>query len=631
MWLAPLLLVAGVINVVNLAGTPQRIDDEGTYTAQAWAVDTLGELAHYTYWYDHPPLGWIQIAGYAQVTGAFERYDVSVIAAREAMVVAALISTGLVFWLCRRLRLGRPAAALAAGLFALSPLAIQYHRTVYLDNVATVWLLLALILATARHRQLAGFAASAACLGVAVLSKETYLLAIVPVAWVMIRQSHPSTRRYTLAVAGSVLGLIGISYLLLATVKGELFPGPDRVSLMGGVAFQLGGRASSGLATEAGSQISRTLSQWWHLDPVFITLGLLCAVIGIGIRRVRPFAVIVVALVLFMFRPGGYLPVPYVIMLLPLAAVAVAGVAHAAVERLRAGAGIRRAQGVAGILVLLAGGVVAVPVWGSLYAGQLTADLDRPSVEAQQWVARNVGKDQRLLVDDAMWVDLVRSGFARENVIWYYKLDTDSQVIAQSPNGWKDSDWIITTDSMRTFPDQFPQVKAAIANSTVVASFGSGQQRVDVRQIHAEGLAAGERADRALRTERAAVGAELAANPRLTLTPSARAQLRAGQVDSRVMLALAQQVMQTTLTITDFPAEDGTDGTYRRSALVTAVDGRPAVTGTDAARRITAWTSGLTGPFGHPAVTAADNGMTITYPLGEPENLLDPSLSKGTR
>ncbi|WP_158277089.1 hypothetical protein [Serinibacter arcticus] len=33
---------------------PQFIDDEGTYTAQAYAVERLGELTHYTYWYDHP-------------------------------------------------------------------------------------------------------------------------------------------------------------------------------------------------------------------------------------------------------------------------------------------------------------------------------------------------------------------------------------------------------------------------------------------------------------------------------------------------------------------------------------------------------------------------------------------------
>jgi hypothetical protein len=50
------------VRLINLGGSPQRVDDEGTYVAQAYAVSRLGDLSHYTYWYDHPPLGWIQIA-----------------------------------------------------------------------------------------------------------------------------------------------------------------------------------------------------------------------------------------------------------------------------------------------------------------------------------------------------------------------------------------------------------------------------------------------------------------------------------------------------------------------------------------------------------------------------------------
>lgn len=61
-WLLPVLAVTAAVLVVGLEGNPQRIDDEGTYAAQAWSVFHLGGLTHYTYWYDHPPLGWIQIA-----------------------------------------------------------------------------------------------------------------------------------------------------------------------------------------------------------------------------------------------------------------------------------------------------------------------------------------------------------------------------------------------------------------------------------------------------------------------------------------------------------------------------------------------------------------------------------------
>jgi len=40
-----------------------RTDAEGTLVADAWAIQH-GTLAHYTYIYDHPPLGWIQMAAW---------------------------------------------------------------------------------------------------------------------------------------------------------------------------------------------------------------------------------------------------------------------------------------------------------------------------------------------------------------------------------------------------------------------------------------------------------------------------------------------------------------------------------------------------------------------------------------
>src|SRR5690606_3046573 len=63
------LLLCGVLLVAillvqgwNISAYPTLSDDEGTYLAQAWAVQEGRGLAHYTYWYDHPPLGWIQLA-----------------------------------------------------------------------------------------------------------------------------------------------------------------------------------------------------------------------------------------------------------------------------------------------------------------------------------------------------------------------------------------------------------------------------------------------------------------------------------------------------------------------------------------------------------------------------------------
>jgi hypothetical protein len=73
----------------------------------------------------------------------------------------------------------------------------------------------------------------------------------------------------------------------------------------------------------------------------------------------------------------------------------------------------------------------------------------------------------------------------------------------------------------------------------LIARFGSGNQRVEVRAVALAGAAryrAELAADRAARWRS---GAELARNPRLTMRGAARRQLAAGQVDPRVMAAVA--------------------------------------------------------------------------------------------
>ncbi|TDN46273.1 4-amino-4-deoxy-L-arabinose transferase-like glycosyltransferase [Curtobacterium flaccumfaciens] len=620
-WVLPVVAIAALAQAWNTGGTPQRIDDEGTYTAQAWAITHLGELTHYTYWYDHPPLGWIQIAGYTSLTGAFARYPFAVEAAREAMVFFAAVSAVLVFVLGRRLGMSRPASAVAVLVFGLSPLALQYHRTVYIDNVATPWLLAAFVLVLNRRQQLAGFVGAAACLGIAVLSKETYLLALPFIVWMAVRRADPSTRRYTLSVAGAVLAVIGGGYLLLAAVKGELLPSPGKVSLLEGVTYQLGSRQASGSLFTGGSLANEAAAQWWALDPVFIVLGSAAAVVGLFLRRVRPLAAMLVFLLVFMFRPNGYLPVPYVIMLVPLGALLVAFVAERAVlavtgrtafrARNRVRGASRRVLGGAWALVTAAALVVAVPLWGSQLRGFLVTDLDRPMAQAENWIGDNVDKRSRMLVDDAMWVDLVNDGFARDNVVWYYKLDTDGAVERQSPNGWKDSDYVVTTDSMRTGGNSSSDVRQAIENSTTVASFGTGDQQVDVRQINSEGQAAAQRAIDRAADERKTLGTQLADNPALEADAGTRSQFRAGQVDSRAMIALGQVLADRSVRVDRFTPLTGEDGqTFRRVVL--------HASSAEAATRTEATLDAVSSAFRPASVERDGTTLTVVFPTTDP-------------
>src|ERR1700722_5795925 len=177
--LAILLIIVGLATAWNLEGFPARVDDdEGTYVAQAWAIIYQHTLTHYSYWYDHPPLGWIQIAAFAWVTDGFDRVADAVYVGREFMWCLTLVGCVLVYALCRRLGLRQATSAVAVLLFGLSPIAQYFHRMVWLDNIETVWVPAALVAATSATAVAGAVAGwgpavrTGICTAFAVLSKE---------------------------------------------------------------------------------------------------------------------------------------------------------------------------------------------------------------------------------------------------------------------------------------------------------------------------------------------------------------------------------------------------------------------------------------------------------------------------
>jgi len=605
-----MLAIAAVATALNSGSASARIDAEGTATAEAYAVDHFGELTRYLYTYDHPPLGWLQLAGYARLTGAFDRHAVAVLAGREAMVVYTLVSVLLLWALARRLGLSRPAATAAGLIFALSPLAVQFHRTVYLDNVATPWLLAAFLLALARRHQQALFAASAACFGVAVLSKETFLLALPFLIWTMLRGARPPARVQALWIASQVLLLIGINVALLPLVNGELFPSADRPSLLGGIAYQLGARAGSGSVLDAGSGISRTLQSWVVLDPVLIVLGLLAAIAALAIARLRIVAALTLALIVVMFRPGGYLPGQYVIILLPFGALLIAAVTERAVHLIRT-----RGEWWRPIAWTVAAGmalVVAVPVWTAQLHGQFARQPDSSLRSAEQWVDSNLDRDQRLIVGDALWVDLYRAGWARDDLVSSAAIGSDPAVDGRYPRGWKDFDYVVATTAMRDSGSGSVAATRAIANSRAVASFGSGAAAVQVRRIEPQGTQKAITDAAAARRARSDAGAQLAQNPGLRTSPTTARLLSAGRVDERITLALGAAITATPVAVQDFPALRAESGPLHR-VLITAFGDDPAVRDGRLSASARAFVVSLTGEFAPLSARAADGGVLVTY------------------
>lgn len=115
-------VLAGLVGVVHAWGSgrfPAFSDDEGIYVSQAWAVEKLHALAPYTYRYDHPPLGWILLAGWARLVPTFGASLYSIAEARRFILAVVITSACLLYVIARRLALRRVFAAFAVLLFGL--------------------------------------------------------------------------------------------------------------------------------------------------------------------------------------------------------------------------------------------------------------------------------------------------------------------------------------------------------------------------------------------------------------------------------------------------------------------------------------------------------------------------------
>ncbi|MEU6324742.1 glycosyltransferase family 39 protein [Streptomyces sp. NPDC047009] len=498
-----LLAVMLVVQGWNIAGYPTLSDDEGTYLAQAWAVQQGRGLAHYTYWYDHPPLGWIQIALLSRLPAAISPGSMTVGTMRILMLGISGVSAVLVYVLGRRLSLPRWAAGLGMALLGLSPLAVVLSREIFLDNIAVTWLLLAFCLAASPSRHLwhhfgAGLAAAAA-----VLTKETMFVVLPALFVTMWRHSHRDTRKFALTGAVTACALIGFSYPLFALLKGELFPGAGHVSLWDGITYQMS-RPGSGFILDGRSGSYGVLHSWLYYDRVLPLGGLAGALLllltrrwSVTARALAGPALTVAVLAAVALRPNGYLPAMYIIGALPFLALVLAGgtasVVHAVVRRWRADSKSRYLTGgryALATVLALAAGTYVVPHWYDGDRTAVTADANKPYRQASHWMSTRVAdpEDTRVLVDDALWLDLVHAGYRPGlGAIWFYKADLDPAVTRTMPRGWRDIDYVVASPTVRRDAKDLPNVRAAIQHSTPVATFGTGPDRIEIRQIQAVG------------------------------------------------------------------------------------------------------------------------------------------------
>jgi hypothetical protein len=194
---------------------------------------------------------------------------------------------------------------------------------------------------------------------------------------------------------------------------------------------------------------------------------------------------------------------------------------------------------IAGVLFSAAALIVAGSLMLTLYGHSASAVAprghgERPAPggdqaardQAAAWVAAQIGRTTIVSADPAMCRVLEAHGVSPRDLHELGPETTNPLLSAV----------IVATPVVRA---QFGTLLNSAYAPAVLASFGSGGQRIEIREIAPHGTAAYRSMLAADLAERKSTAAELLRSSRISVSPTARERLSAGRVDSRLEIAVA--------------------------------------------------------------------------------------------
>ncbi|MGH3234807.1 MAG: hypothetical protein ACRDOH_16455 [Streptosporangiaceae bacterium] len=160
--------------------------------------------------------------------------------------------------------------------------------------------------------------------------------------------------------------------------------------------------------------------------------------------------------------------------------------------------------------------------------------------QAAVWIGQQVGSSILVGCDPEMCDELQNSAFPAGQL-------NELQPSAPDPLG---SVLVVATPVIR---NQFGARLASVYAPLVIASFGSGAERVDIRYVTPENSAAAFESQLAAdRRDRIAAGEQLLTNQRIQASAAVRQALLAGQVDPRLLITLSTLAHQMPLHLVAF-------------------------------------------------------------------------------
>lgn len=450
-----------------------------------------GQLWPYAYGYGHPPVAWMQIAAWVQLTGGFFTFGNAINSGRVFMLLYALASTLLVYLIVRRFGGSRSAALLAMIIFSLSPLSITYQRQVLLDNIATFWLLVSLYLLVVGNSRLVYIVLSAIALGISILSKEVMVLFIPGMIYAVWLHTTQFQRKFAIVAFTYSIIAVASAFILLALLKGELLPTGwlpwDRNQHLS--LFQTFFDQTKRTQTEG--SFAQSFSNWWYGDKLLIAGSILATafnlLMGWWNRKQLLLALLAISFWILLIR-GGVVLSFYLIPLIPLMAINMAMAVHTIMNWVGR---LVRLDVVRVVLIL--GVIAAIMPYDVTHAGVIyTQHPTSAQDQAITWVRQHVPHNDFIVINSYLYMDLrgdggtgVGDGSTYPYAHVYQNVATDPAIrealLGHNPDR---IDYIIADSGMisdiQTQPALYGFLAKALNSSIIDAQFSTPDENSDI-------------------------------------------------------------------------------------------------------------------------------------------------------
>ncbi len=473
-----------VLQALNIFNAPAYSVDEGNSMSNAWAI-LHGMITPYAYTYNHPPLGWIQIAAWVQLTGGLSSFGNAINSGRVLMLLLAGASSLLLYLIASHLSGSRSAALLAVLIYTLSPLSLLYRREVLLDNIGIFWLLLSLSLITAGKSKQRTFVMAAIALGIAILSKGMLVLFVPAMLYAVWLYATPFQRKFSLLVFLYITFAVSSTFILLALLKGELVP-PGVFPWDKGTHLSLVGMLmQTWQKSDQVGQFRATWNVWLSTDLLLLVVGTIAMFVNILGGTVNRFQLLTAffsaTYSLYLLLSNASEP-SFIVPLLPFFALNIAMALNTPLRWMtrKTGFDLGRAM-----LIFIIIGVLLTA--GVQQATSLQAkNAAEPQRQAMLWIRNNVSRNATIVTNSYLYSDLREPGgmavgdtepFYRAQI--YSSASLDPAVYAGEWKGnWQNINYIVVDPTMQQdiqSNTDYALLNEALHHGIVQAQFGSSQ------------------------------------------------------------------------------------------------------------------------------------------------------------